>query len=105
MSNRDFPDNLRATCNRHSSIASVCRGLEINRQQFNKYRSGQVFPSTNNFGRICHYFNLTSAQFLLDPQEFDQLPSTSSDVNSHSVNSRIDEVVATLPNDASYCLE
>ena len=99
MGNRNFRVNLRAACDRHSSIANVCRELRINRQQFNKYLSGQVFPSTHNFGRICHFFNITTEQFLLDPQKFDQLPSTSSDVNSHSVNSRIDEVVATLPND------
>jgi transcriptional regulator with XRE-family HTH domain len=99
MGNRKFSANLRTMCNRHSSIANVCRELSINRQQFNKYLSGQIFPSTHNFARICRFFNLTGEQFVLEPHEFDQLPSPGTDLNGYSVNRRIDEVVATLPND------
>ena len=33
--------NLRLLCAQHGSIARVCREIEINRQQFNRYLSGE----------------------------------------------------------------
>ncbi len=41
---QNFAANLLALCNRHGTIASVCRLLGINRQQFNKYLAGTNLP-------------------------------------------------------------
>lgn len=42
---RDLPANLKALCSYHKSIAEVCRQLGMNRSQFNRYLSGETFPS------------------------------------------------------------
>ena len=43
MANENFSTNLRSICNEQISVAHVCRKMEINRQQFNKYLSGQIY--------------------------------------------------------------
>lgn len=39
--NENFARNLRLLCSYYKSIAEVCRRLEINRAQFNRYLSGR----------------------------------------------------------------
>jgi transcriptional regulator with XRE-family HTH domain len=50
---RVFADNLRQHCARYGSIAAFCRDSGINRQQFNRYLSGQNLPNPHNLKRIC----------------------------------------------------
>ncbi len=69
----DFSSNLALLCSYNASIAEVCRKLSINRQQFNKYLSGQSRPSRNNMRRICDFFGVSEAEMLLDHAQFEQL--------------------------------
>ena len=87
--NSDLAENLRYLCNQKASISEVCRELEINRQQFNKYLSGVSRPSSANLGKICRYFqcqeemiNLPHHQFL---QSMTQEPESSAALDSQNM--------------------
>jgi len=69
----DLSENLALLCSYHPSIAEVCRRIGLNRQQFNKYLSGQSRPSRNNMRRICDFFGVTEAEFLMEPDKFEDL--------------------------------
>jgi len=60
--NDEFSRNLRRLCQSADSISAVCRDIGINRQQFNKYLSGQTSPSNRNLRKICRHFGVTSDQ-------------------------------------------
>lgn len=68
-----FRANLAILCSYHPSIAEVCRKLDFNRQQFNKYLAGQSRPSRSNLRRICDFFGVTEAEMLLETAQFEQL--------------------------------
>ncbi|WP_315983591.1 helix-turn-helix transcriptional regulator [Aliamphritea spongicola] len=51
----NFSTNLQFLCGFYSSISEVCRRLEINRQQFNRYLNGKAFPSFKNLKKICDF--------------------------------------------------
>jgi len=72
MSN-DFSANLGLLCSYRPSIAETCRRLGINRQQFNKYLSGQTRPSRANMRKICDFFGLTEAEIMLEHPQFEQM--------------------------------
>ncbi|MFT5658970.1 MAG: hypothetical protein ACI9KN_002251 [Gammaproteobacteria bacterium] len=71
----------------------------MNRQQFNKYLSGQVYPSKHNLGRICHFFKLTEDQLCLNPTEFSQLTSSLSSSEDSQMSGHIDRAIEGLPVD------
>ena len=73
MPHENFSINLRIVCDEQISVAHVCRKMEINRQQFNKYLSGQIYPSKHNLNRICQYFQLLEEEFNLKSSEFRQI--------------------------------
>lgn len=98
----NFPGNLRIASSQYSSVAAVCRSLEINRQQFNKYLSGQVYPNQHNLQRICHFFGISAHQFDLSEAEF-KLSLVSCSEEVRQVNP-IEKVIDSLPN-ASEILE
>jgi len=60
--------NIRQLCERHSSIAEVCRRVGINRQQFNKYLSGRVLPSPITMRRLCEFFSVSEKDLFLEPE-------------------------------------
>lgn len=62
--------NLACLCRDYPSISSICRQININRQQFNKYLAGAVSPSAFNLSRICAYFDTNEEQLQLPPAEF-----------------------------------
>ena len=62
--------NLRTLCDRHGSVAAICRKLNVNRQQFNKYLSGAHAPSAINLRVIANYFGLSVPIFFSEPEEF-----------------------------------
>ena len=62
--------NLRKLCSLHTSVAEVSRRLGINRQQLNKYLSGDAFPSLRNLRRITDFFGVDEFEVLLPPPEF-----------------------------------
>ena len=55
---KNFAVNLKFLCGFYSSISEVCRRLEINRQQFNRYLSGKSFPSYKNYKTLLIIFVL-----------------------------------------------
>lgn len=65
-----LPQNLAFLCSYYPSIADVCRRLQINRQQFNKYLSGQTWPSRRNMRRICDFFGITESELLVEHPRF-----------------------------------
>lgn len=73
MDDRNLPANLTLLCSHYPSIAEVCRRLTLNRQQFNKYLSGQSRPSRHNMRRICDFFGVTESEILLEPGRFEEL--------------------------------
>ena len=67
---QDFAQNLRRLCGEHRSVAEVCRQLDINRQQFNKYLAGAALPSAHTRARIAAFFALDESALHLPAAEF-----------------------------------
>ena len=59
-----FAENLRRHCNRFESIAAFCRKSGINRQQFNRYLSGQNLPNPRSLSRICATLGVTETSLF-----------------------------------------
>ena len=66
MSATAFSKELREHCMRVGSIARVCKGTGINRQQFNKYLAGQMLPSARNMWKICDYLGVSVEHLMVD---------------------------------------
>src|SRR5690625_1382354 len=73
MANGDLGRNLGLLCSYYSSVSEVCRRIDINRQQFNKYLAGQAKPSRHNLRRICDFFGVEEAEILLPSRRFAQI--------------------------------
>ena len=98
MANPNFAQNLRTICNQHRSVAHVCRSLEMNRQQFNKYLSGQIYPSKHNLSRICKFFKLDESQLCLSRKEFVRLVADSPGTTENSGIGEVEQIINSLPN-------
>ena len=70
MQQIDLSQNLKLLCSFEKSVSEVCRAIDINRQQFNKYLSGASKPSAFNLQRICDYFEMPPAELYLSHSEF-----------------------------------
>ena len=70
----------------------------MNRQQFNKYLSGKIYPSKHNLARISQFFNLSEQQFNLDPDEFANLIALSGSSSGDSGVSLLEQAIDSLPN-------
>ncbi|MDR6756714.1 transcriptional regulator with XRE-family HTH domain [Mycoplana sp. BE70] len=66
-----FTLNLRSACATRRSISQICREIGINRQQFNRYISGEARPSAHNAARIAGFFGLSPQDFDLSPKLFE----------------------------------
>lgn len=66
----DFGANLRFLCAERGSIASTCRELQINQQQFSKYLSGRSRPSSANLRKISKFFNILDSDLLQHHDQF-----------------------------------
>ena len=64
---QNFAFNLARLCKREASIAAVCRGTRINRQQFNRYLAGRAIPNAPNRLKICRYFKVSEADLFRSP--------------------------------------
>lgn len=69
----NFAANLRFLCERQGSISAICRKINLNRQQFNKYLSGLHMPSPQNLRLIANYFGLSVTVLSSEPDEFRML--------------------------------
>lgn len=78
----DFCRNLRLACSFHPSIAVVCRKLDLNRPQFNKYLSGATRPSAHTLQRICDFFGLEAHEIMLPHTRFAQILSVRPERNA-----------------------
>lgn len=67
--------NLKLLCSYAPSIAEVCRGIGVNRQQFTKYLNGTSRPSARNMRRIADYFGIEEEEFRLPHGQFAELVS------------------------------
>lgn len=64
-----FAENLRSECMRHDSIAAVCDGIGINRQQFNRYLAGNSLPNSGTLRKICAFLNVSEQSLFFRPEE------------------------------------
>lgn len=71
--NKDFQDNLKLLCSFYKSISEVCRRLEINRAQFNRYLNGTTQPSANTLRRFCNFFGVEKDEIRLPHKQFQRL--------------------------------
>jgi hypothetical protein len=55
---------------RHGSIAAVCRALDMNRQQFNKYLAGSTLPAAATLEKISAFFRITPESLFQNPRGF-----------------------------------
>lgn len=109
MAQDSFQTNLIFACSLYPSVAEVCRRLGVNRQQFNKYLSGQVRPSRHNMRRICDFFGVTEWEMLLDEDRFRDLfsvrrtprPSQTLTVEQHHLE-RLHRASGTLDHYLGY---
>jgi transcriptional regulator with XRE-family HTH domain len=61
-----FANNLREESARHGTIADVCRGIGMNRQQFNKYLAGQSIPNASTLRKICDFLQIQEHELLTE---------------------------------------
>lgn len=69
----DFARNLRLLCSYYRSVAEVCRRLEINRSQFNRYLSGRYLPSAHILRKCCTFFGVEEHEILMPSAQFELL--------------------------------
>ena len=69
----NFSKNLRLLCSFYSSISAVCRRLDINRTQFNRYLSGGSRPSDHMLARIAEFFAVERDKLFLKNEKFKQM--------------------------------
>ena len=76
--NESFAENLKFLSAHYKSVAEVCRRLDLNRSQFNKYLSGRSTPSRHVFRSICDFFGVEEYEILLPHAEFQKIVSVKS---------------------------
>jgi transcriptional regulator with XRE-family HTH domain len=97
MPHENFSINLRIVCDKQISVAHVCRKMEINRQQFNKYLSGQIYPSKYNLNKICQYFQFSEEELNLKPSKFRQITPKSLQSESNSEKNELEKIIDLIP--------
>jgi transcriptional regulator with XRE-family HTH domain len=76
---KNFAENLLALAVRNESIAKTCRDLDINRQQFNKYLSGNVLPNAVTLDRIINFFKIDALELFKPPNSDPTTPVIATD--------------------------
>lgn len=66
----DYRANLQLCCDHYRSVAEVCRRLNINRQQFNRYLAGTAAPSRHNHKLIVDFFGLEPEELFMPHAAF-----------------------------------
>jgi hypothetical protein len=70
-----FAANLRLACSYFPSVSVVCRRLELNRTQFNRYLAGTSRPTPHTLRRMGDFFGLEPHEWWLPHSQFAQLLS------------------------------
>lgn len=73
IAQREFAENLQMLCGYYRSVADVCRKLNINRAQFNRYLNGSSKPSNHTLERICDFFGVEPSEIYLPREHFRQI--------------------------------
>ena len=63
--------NLKSLCTAETSVSVLCRKIEINRQQFARYLSGENHPSPHNQLKIERYFGIETGALHMPKQDFE----------------------------------
>lgn len=66
----NYRANLQFCCDHYRSVSEVCRRLNLNRQQFNRYLVGSAAPSRHNHRRISNFFGLEEHELLMPHEAF-----------------------------------
>ncbi|MDN7846969.1 XRE family transcriptional regulator [Burkholderia multivorans] len=66
----NLQQNLMLLVESCSSVASLCRSLDVNRQQFNKYLAGQHAPSNKVLQKIARHFMMETSDLFRSPADF-----------------------------------
>jgi transcriptional regulator with XRE-family HTH domain len=61
-----FAENLRRKSAEFGTIADVCRGIGVNRQQFNKYLAGAAIPNAITLRKICQFLGIQERELFLE---------------------------------------
>lgn len=61
---REYCANLQFCCDHYRSVSEICRRLNINRQQFNRYLGGTATPSRHNHKKISDFFGLEDEELF-----------------------------------------
>lgn len=64
-----FAANLRGLCEKFGSISEVSRQAGINRQQFNRYLSGQNIPNRRTISRLAKFLGVEEATLFSSRKE------------------------------------
>lgn len=65
---RNLAENLRRLVSSHASVAAVCRGLNMNRTQFERYLQGKSVPDRATAKLICDYFRIDEDELYRAPE-------------------------------------
>ncbi|OBQ67135.1 helix-turn-helix domain-containing protein [Mesorhizobium loti] len=65
---RNLAENLRRLSSSHASVAAVCRGLNMNRTQFDRYLQGKSVPNRATAKLICDYFRIDEDELYRAPE-------------------------------------
>ncbi len=96
---RNFAVNLMMFSTSKGTIASVCRDLGMNRQQFNKYLSGANLPNRATLGKLAQYFKIDERKFFedLQPQAIQSRPlAPSAATDSQSISELLAANIAQI---------
>ncbi|OBQ73341.1 transcriptional regulator [Mesorhizobium erdmanii] len=64
---KNLSANLRRLVSSHASVAAVCRGLPMNRSQFERYLQGKSVPNQATAKLICDYFRVGEDELYRAP--------------------------------------
>ena len=88
--NENLAHNLRLLTGYYKSVAEVCRRLDINRPQFNRYLSGRNRPSHHTLRRFCAFFGVEEHEILLPSAQFQRLVQTRPQIHQADVENAVD---------------
>ncbi len=69
----NFVSNLKLACSYFPSVSEVARKVDINRQQFMRYLSGESYPSRHNLRKLCDLFGVDEYELLMPAHQFRNL--------------------------------
>ncbi|QLE98729.1 helix-turn-helix transcriptional regulator [Neptunomonas phycophila] len=98
---QDLSSNLKLLCSYYDSIAQVCRELDINRSQFNRYLTGRYKPSASTLRKLCDFFGVEEYELMLPAPQFARLIQVRPRPSAEPVASRIENEHLALLHKAS----